>query len=243
MLKDWLDYLVAVYWLLQLVWKIFCSMLIQAYFLQQLILTANDESIITSTNFSWDEKALKFTVNTNTFPRNGMDGAILGGLQLLNFLSNASKLQTEDRNTSPEVAFGIYFSVCFLCWNAFYCFSMGHFGTEFKNYINSAYHFEQAYENRIKSQGKQKLITIVKFYVFLMRAGTKTAPFYLTFLAILMPSLPMNFLSFPPGQYIVTLFDLLGRQCQTCWMFYYFSFGLQVSLNLIAWIFLVKYGI
>ncbi|CAL8136608.1 unnamed protein product [Orchesella dallaii] len=213
--------------------------------LTSLIQTTADFSLVTGKNLTWDERKHLLSVNSKGFFRSGVAGAILGALQLSNLLFKSYNRKPGTDRITPEITLGIYFSASYLCCQSFFSFSILFFKAEFEAFINAAYRFEVTHAKEIRDMLKmtanRRMIAIAKFYTGITRqAGTKLASFVIALLAVLMPSMPMNFFSFPPGQYLMDLVGFMGLPEN---IFCLIFIALTFVINWIAWILLVKFGV
>ncbi|CAL8135742.1 unnamed protein product [Orchesella dallaii] len=222
-------------------------MLIHGKLLKLFIRSAEDVSTFTGKIFYWDKAKLSLERNRVTFIKSCFVGAILAGLQLKYVLLNSSTILTADGNMSSETIFGIFFSICFL-WNIHYLFSMAMIGVEFQTFINSAYRFEQAnaHEMRIalNEKSNRRILKLTRFYLFLMHyLGTRISTIFIAFLSVAAPTLPLNFLSFPPGKYMADAFVFVSTSCDICGPLHYVFLSITFFLNWFGWICLIKHGI
>ncbi|CAL8136606.1 unnamed protein product [Orchesella dallaii] len=214
--------------------------------LNSLLLSTEDFSIITGKNFTWDKRKMMLQVNRKGLLRGGVAGAILGLLQLANLLSVLSKRTPGTNTISPEITLGIYFSGSYLSWQSYFCFSILFFKSEFEGFINSAYRFELTHAKELRElmgiKSNRRLLAVTKVYTFTTRqAGTKLATFVVALVSVVMPSLPMNFFSFPPGQNLMDLLHFLGLHKNT--VLGHFSMAFTFAVNWYASILIIKFGV
>ncbi|CAL8136374.1 unnamed protein product [Orchesella dallaii] len=125
---------------------------------------------------------------------------------------------------------------------------MALFGSEFQNFINSAYKFEQAHGHEMQLAQSEKfnnrILSLTKAYVYLMRyPGTRMAPIVISTIAAVAPNLPINFLSFPPGKYMTEIFVFVSTSCNICWPLHYVFVAITFAINWAAWQILIKYSV
>ncbi|CAL8143430.1 unnamed protein product [Orchesella dallaii] len=222
------------------------TMLRDGGLLKALVFTTEDFSILTGKNFTWDIRKRMLKVNPRGFFRSGVVGTILGVLQLANLLYGLSNRKPGTHTTSPEITLGIYYSASFLSWQTYFSFSILFFKSEFEAFINSAYRFELKHAEELRAsmriKSNRRLLAVTKFYTFTTRqAGTKLASFLVALVSVVMPSLPMNFFSFPPGRNLMDLLNSLGLHGNMA--FRCVSTALICAINGYASVFLIKFGV
>ncbi|CAL8146553.1 unnamed protein product [Orchesella dallaii] len=222
-------------------------MLIQGNLLKLFIRSVEVVSVITGKLYHWNKAKLSLERNRVTLIKSCAVAAILGGLQIKYLLLNASNIRQTDGNMSPGTIFGILFSTA-ISWNSHYLFSMAFIGVEFQTFINSAYRFEQVHVNEMRiglnEKSNHRILKLTRFYLILLHhAGTRLTAFLITLLSAVAPTLPLNFLSFPPGKYITDAFVIATNSCDICWPLHYVFLSINFLLNWFGWTYFIKYGV
>ncbi|CAL8135740.1 unnamed protein product [Orchesella dallaii] len=125
---------------------------------------------------------------------------------------------------------------------------MATIGPEFQTFIYSAYRFEQAHGHEMRialnEKSNRRILKLTRFYLFLMHyAANRLSAFLLAFFSAVAPTLPVNFLSFPPGKYITDAFVYLNVSCDICWALNFVLLSIKFVLNWVAWTCFAKYGV
>ncbi|CAL8147162.1 unnamed protein product [Orchesella dallaii] len=188
-------------------------------------------------------KSKKIRVNQQVFICSLFVCATLGGIQFIQYLfinrQLLPKSQNEQENTMQIlILLGFYLF-------ARYSYQMTVHKTDFEGFINKTYQFERQHAYEILCALEEitirRTLKLSRLFIFLVQnPWMKLCSHLLTISALVFPHSPMNFLSFPPGKYLMNLFPLITES--TSMISKILGWGFQYTVNWMAWAFFVKVG-